>query len=52
MSIHGKTFSFASKQCPQVPKQFEIHGKTFVVEAKTVKVLALERFALYGSYIG
>ena len=32
-----KTFAFASKQHPQVLKQFEIHGKTFAVQAKSVK---------------
>ena len=50
--IHEKTFAFASKQCPQVPKHFDIHRKIFVVQAKTTKstkVLALERFVLYGT---
>ena len=40
-----KTFAFAAKQHPQVPKHFEIHGKTFTVQAKTAKtakVLALK----------
>ena len=49
VSICGKTFVFASKQCPRVPKYFEISRKTFAVEAKTVRtmnVLALERFVL------
>ena len=27
VSIHRKIFAFASKQCPQVPKRFEIHGE-------------------------
>ena len=51
MNICKKTFMFASKQCPQVLKHFEIHGKTFAVQAtsvKTMKVLALEHFVLYG----
>ena len=42
---------FASKQCPQLPKYFEIHGKTFTVQVKTVKTLkdlALKHFVLYG----
>ena len=50
VSIHRKTV-FASKQCPQVLKHFEIHGTTFAVQAKTVKtvkVLVLEHFVLYG----
>ena len=50
VSIRGKTFTFASKQHPQVPKRFEIHGKTFVIQAKTVNtanVLDLEHFVLY-----
>ena len=49
VSIHRKTFTFAAKQHPQVPKHLEIHGKTFAVQAKTmktVKVLALEHFVL------
>ena len=32
-----KTFTLASNQHSQVPKNFEIHGITFVVQAKTVK---------------
>ena len=48
-----RNFAFASKQCSQVLKHFEIRGKTFAVQAKstnfkTTKVLALERFVLYG----
>ena len=45
-----KTFAFASKQRPQlqVPRHFEIHGKTFALQAKTTKVLTLGRFVLYG----
>ena len=39
VSIRRKTFAFASKQCPQAPKHFEIRGKTFVVQAKTVKTV-------------
>ena len=51
VTIHRKTFAFASKQHPQVPKNFEICRKTFAVQAKTVKsakVLALGHFVLYG----
>ena len=29
-----KTSVFTSKQCPQVPEQFEISGKTFMVLQK------------------
>ena len=50
MSIQGKTFTFASKQCPQVPKHFEICGKAFAVQVKTVKcvkVLGLKSFVLH-----
>ena len=52
VSICGKPFVFASKQCPQVPQHFEICRKTFMVQAKTMKtmkVLALQCFVLYGS---
>ena len=38
MSIRRKTFTFAEKQHPQVPKHF---GKVFAVQAKTAKALAL-----------
>ena len=48
VSICRKTFTFASKQHPQVPKHFKIHGKIFVIQARTIKGLALERFVLYG----
>ena len=48
VSICGKSFTFASKQCPQVPKDFEICRKTLAIQAKTVKVLPLKRFVLYG----
>ena len=41
-----KNFAFAAKQRPQVPEHFEICGKTFAVQAKTMKVLALKRFVL------
>ena len=34
VSVCGKTFAFASKQCPQVPKYFEICMKIFTVQAK------------------
>ena len=34
VSICGKTFTFASKQRPQVPKHFEIRRKIFAVQAK------------------
>ena len=37
VSIHRKTFVFASKQRPQVPKHFEICGKTLTVPAKPRK---------------
>ena len=37
---------FASKQGSQVLKHFEIHGKTFTVQAKTTKGLALKHFAI------
>ena len=43
---------FASKQCPEVSKHFEICGKTFAVQektAKTMKVLAFKCFVLYGN---
>ena len=46
-----KKIVFAAKQCPQVPKYFETCGKTFMVQAKTtkvMKVLALECFVLHG----
>ena len=46
VSIRRKTFAFAAKQRPQVPEHFEICGKTFAVQAKTMKVLALKRFVL------
>ena len=52
MWLFAETFTFASNQCPQVPKHFEIHGKRFAVQAKTmktVKVLALEHFVLYST---
>ena len=52
VSICRETFMFASKQCPQVSKRFEICRKTFVVQekiAKTMKVLALKHFVLYGN---
>ena len=49
----SKTFEFASKQRPLVPKHF---GKTFAVQGKTpksIKVLSLKGFVLYSiaSYI-
>ena len=47
VGIHRKAFTFASKQHPQVPQHFEIHGKTFAIQAKTVKVLALKRSVQY-----
>ena len=47
VSIRRKAFVFASKRRPQVPKHFEICGRTFMVQAKTAKVLAFERFVLY-----
>ena len=46
VSFCRKTFMFASKQHP--PVHFGICGKTFVVQGKTVKVLSLEGFILYG----
>ena len=52
VSICGKIFMFASKQRPQVPKHFEIRGKTFAVQTKTAKftkVLALKHFVLHGT---
>ena len=52
VSICRKTFAFASKQCPQVSKHFEICGKTFTIQektAKTMKVLALKRSVLYSN---
>ena len=52
VSIHGKTFTFASKQHPLAPKHFEICGKTFVVQGKTTKsakVLLLKGFVIYGT---
>ena len=52
VSICRKMFTFASKQRPQVPKDFEICRKTFVVQAKpakSTKVLALECFVLYSN---
>ena len=45
---------YAVKQCQQVPKHLENHGKTFAVQAKitkTVKVLAFKCFVLYDSHI-
>ena len=52
VSIQRKTFVFASNQCSQVLKHFEICKKTFAIQAKTAeiaaKILAFERFALYG----
>ena len=33
----GKTFTSVSKQCPQVPKHFKIHGKIFAVQTKPRK---------------
>ena len=48
-----KTFAFASKQHQLAPKDFEIHGKTFMVQgiiAKSAKVLSLEGFVLYSIY--
>ena len=48
--LYRKIFVFA-KQHPQVSKHFEIYGKTFAVQAKTTKILALECFVLYSSYI-
>ena len=45
MSIRGKTLAFTSKQRSRVlKKHFEIGGKTFAVQAKPVKVLALKHF--------
>ena len=46
-----KNLRVCIKQHPQVLKRFEIHGKTFAVQAKfakTTNVLALKRFVLYG----
>ena len=40
----------ASKQHPQVSKHFKICGKTFAVQAKTMKVLALKRFIPHGTF--
>ena len=49
-SICRKTFAFASKQLPQVPKHFEVRGKTSrFKQTETAKVLVLECFALYGN---
>ena len=48
-SIRKKTSTFASKQCPLTPKHFEICGKTFAVQGKTMKsaeVLSLKGFVL------
>ena len=39
VSICRKIFMFASKQCPQVPKHFEICGKVFAVQVKTSKTI-------------
>ena len=44
VSICGKTFTFAAKQRRQVLKYC---CKTFMIQAKTTKVLTLERFVLY-----
>ena len=49
-----KLLCLHQKQCLQVPKQFRLHGKSFVVQAKTMKamkVLALKCFVLYGRAI-
>ena len=47
VSIHRKTFALAAKQPLQVPKHFNVRGKTFAFQAKSAKVLALEWFILY-----
>ena len=48
-SIHEKTFAFATKQSPQLPKHFEIPAHAVQAKtAKSTKVLAPKRFVLYG----
>ena len=47
MSIHRKTFVFASKQHPQVPNTLKFVGQAKT--AKSTEVLALEHFVLSGN---
>ena len=51
VSICGKAFAFASKQCPQVPKHFEIFGKHSWFKQKPrnpQKFWPSDVFVLYG----
>ena len=44
-----KNIHVCIKQSPQKPKNFEICGKTFMVQAKSVKVLPPGSFVLYST---